>query len=169
MFDQTASLHRLGEREREWLEYAAILHDVGYLINSRQHHKHSYYVIKNSDLGGFAADEIELLANVARYHRKAVPEEDHRTLKDLPANLKDTLTILGGILRIADGLDRSHFSVIQSVRCEVTPDAVDLVLTATDDAALEIWAARERSDLLAQGLKRAIRFTKTTSTEDSDA
>lgn len=169
MFDQTASLHRLGEREREWLDYAAILHDVGYLINSRQHHKHSYYVIKNSDLGGFAADEIELIANVARYHRKAIPEEDHRTLKDLPENLKDTLTILGGILRIGDGLDRSHFSVIQSIRCDVTPNAMDLVLTATDDAALEIWAARERSDLLAQGVKRAIRFSKTPSTEDSDA
>src|SRR5713101_3480720 len=76
---------KMGEREREWLEYAAILHDIGYLINSRQHHKHTYYVIKNSDLAGFTVDEIELIANVARYHRRAIPEDDHRNLKDLDA------------------------------------------------------------------------------------
>lgn len=169
IFDQTAALHHMREREREWLEYAAILHDVGYLINSRQHHKHSYYLIKNSDMAGFSADEIELIANVARYHRRAIPEDDHRTLKDLPADLMATLTVLGGILRVGDALDRSHFSVIQSVRCAVTPEAVEIALTATDDAALEVWAVRDRKDLLAQGLKRTIRFTKTTAQEEADA
>ena len=168
IFDQTASAHKMGEREREWLEYAAILHDVGYVINSRQHHKHSYYLIKNSDLAGFSADEIELIANVARYHRRAIPEDDHRTLKDLPEDLKDTLTVLGGILRLGDALDRSHFGVIQSVRCAMTPDSADFTLTATDDAALEIWAARDRNDLLAQGLKRTIRFTTTPAQEEFD-
>jgi len=168
IFDQTAVLHKMGDREREWLEYAAILHDIGYVINSRQHHKHSYYLIKNSDLAGFSADEIELIANVARYHRRAIPEDDHRTLKDLPEDLKDTLTVLGGILRTGDALDRSHFSVIQSVRCAVTPETADIALSATDDAALEVWAARERKDLLAQGLNRTIRFTKTTAQEESD-
>ncbi|TAL09860.1 MAG: Ppx/GppA family phosphatase [Nitrospirae bacterium] len=169
IFDQTASAHKLGERAREWLEYAAILHDVGYLINSRQHHKHSYYLIKNCDLVGFTADEIELIANIARYHRKAIPEDDHRTLKDLPPDLRDTLTVLGGILRVGDALDRSHFGVVQSVRCAVSSEAVDISLTATDEAALEIWAARERTDLLGQGLKRTIRFTQTAATEESDA
>ena len=169
IFDQTASAHKLGEREREWLEYAAILHDVGYLINSRQHHKHSYYLIKNCDLVGFTADEIELLANIARYHRKAIPEDDHRTLKDLPEDLRDTLTVLGGILRVGDALDRSHFGVVQSVRCAMSSDAVDIGLIATDEAALEIWAARERTDLLSQGLKRTIRFTKTDAPEEPEA
>jgi len=169
IFDQTASAHKLGEREREWLEYAAILHDVGYLINSRQHHKHSYYLIKNCDLVGFTADEIELLANIARYHRKAIPEDDHRTLKDLPEDLRDTLTVLGGILRVGDALDRSHFGVVQSVRCAMSSDAVDIGLVATDEAALEIWAARERTDLLSQGLKRTIRFTKTDAPEEPEA
>ena len=168
IFDQTASAHKLGEREREWLEYAAILHDVGYLINSRQHHKHSYYLIKNCDLVGFTADEIELIANIARYHRKAIPEDDHRTLKDLPEDLRDTLTVLGGILRVGDALDRSHFGVVQSVRCTMSSDAVDIGLVATDEAALEIWAARERTDLLSQGLKRTIRFTKTAAPEEPE-
>ena len=169
IFDQTASVHKLGEREREWLEYAAILHDVGYLINIRQHHKHSYYLIKNCDLVGFTADEIELIANIARYHRKAIPEDDHRTLKDLPDDLRDTLTVLGGILRVGDALDRSHFGVVRSVQCMMTSAAMDIGLTATDEAALEIWAARERMDLLAQGLKRTIRFTKTAAPEESEA
>lgn len=169
IFDQTASVHKLGEREREWLEYAAILHDVGYLINIRQHHKHSYYLIKNCDLVGFTADEIELIANIARYHRKAIPEDDHRTLKDLPDDLRDTLTVLGGILRVGDALDRSHFGVVRSVQCMMTSAAMDIGLTTTDEAALEIWAARERMDLLAQGLKRTIRFTKTAAPEESEA
>ncbi len=169
IFDQTASAHKRGEREREWLEYAAILHDVGYLINSRQHHKHSYYLIKNCDLVGFTADEIELIANIARYHRKAIPEDDHRTLKDLSPDLRDTLTVLGGILRVGDALDRSHFGVVQSIHCAVSSDAVDIGLIATDEAALEIWAARERTDLLSQGLKRTIRFTKTAAPEEPDA
>ncbi len=169
IFDQTASAHKLGEREREWLEYAAILHDVGYLINSRQHHKHSYYLIKNCDLAGFTADEIELIANVARYHRKAIPEDDHRTLKDLPDDLRDTLVVLGGILRVGDALDRSHFGVVQAVRCTVTQEGVDIALITDEEAALEIWAARERTDLLGQGLKRTVRFSKTAAEAKTDA
>ena len=168
LFDQTASIHKMGEREREWLEYAAILHDIGYLINSRQHHKHTYYVIKNSDLAGFTVDEIELIANVARYHRRALPEDDHRNLKDLDAKHRETLTVLGGILRLADALDRSHFGVIQSMRCTATPEALEINLTATDDAALELWAARDRKELLAQGLDRAIRLTKATAPGEFD-
>ena len=169
LFDQTASTHKMGEHEREWLEYAAILHDIGYLINSRQHHKHSYYLIKNSDLAGFSADEIELIANVARYHRRAIPEDDHKTLKDLDPTLREPLTVLGGILRLGDALDRTHFGVIQSLRCSVSPDSLDIALSTTDDAALELWAARDRKDLLAQGLNRAIRFTTTTTPDEPDA
>jgi len=168
LFEQTASIHKMGEREREWLEYAAILHDIGYLINSRQHHKHTYYVIKNSDLAGFTADEIELIANVARYHRRAIPEDDHRNLKDLDAKHRETLTVLGGILRLADALDRSHFGVIQSIYCTAIPEALEISLTATDDAALELWAARDRKELLAQGLNRAIRLTKATAPGEFD-
>jgi exopolyphosphatase / guanosine-5'-triphosphate,3'-diphosphate pyrophosphatase len=169
LFDQTASLHKMGEREREWLECAAILHDIGYLINARQHHKHTYYIIKNSDVAGFTVDEIELIANVARYHRRAIPEDDHRNLKDLDAKHRETLTVLGGILRLADALDRSHFGVIQSLCCTATPEELEISLIATDDAALELWAARDRKELLAQGLNRAIRLTKATARGEFDA
>ena len=156
LFDQTKSLHKMGDQAREWLEFAAILHDIGFLINPRQHHKHSYYLIKNSDLAGFSGDEIELIGNIARYHRKATPEEEHRTLKNLDSDYRQTLLVLGGILRIANALDRSHFGVIRSIDCAITSKTLELVLTTSDDAALEIWAARKRSDLLEESLHRTI-------------
>jgi exopolyphosphatase/guanosine-5'-triphosphate,3'-diphosphate pyrophosphatase len=159
LFDQTKSLHKMADQEREWLEFAAILHDIGFLINSRQHHKHAYYLIKNSDLAGFTSDEIELIGNVARYHRKATPEEEHRTLKNLDSDHREKLAVLAGILRIANALDRSHFSVVKSIDCVTTPKTVELALTTTDDAALEVWAARKRSDLLADSLQRPITLT----------
>jgi exopolyphosphatase/guanosine-5'-triphosphate,3'-diphosphate pyrophosphatase len=158
IFDQTKALHRFGEAEREWLEYAAILHDIGFLINPRQHHKHSYYLIKHSDMAGFAADEIELMGNIARYHRKARPEEDHRTLKNIVAEHRDTLEVLAGILRVANALDRSHFGVIRSIECDISSKQLQFLLATTDDAALEVWAARERSEILADALRREISF-----------
>jgi exopolyphosphatase/guanosine-5'-triphosphate,3'-diphosphate pyrophosphatase len=157
LFDQTQSLHNLGEQEREWLEYAAILHDVGYLINSRQHHKHAYYLIKNSDLSGLTADEIEMIANIARYHRRALPRSKHESLKTMPARNRKTLDILSALLRIADGLDRSHFSVIQSL--EVTlGKPVTIRLRTSGDPELEVWAARTRADLFEKVFKLHVRL-----------
>jgi len=85
---------------------------VGSLFNSRRHHKHAYYLIKRADLAGLTADEIEMIANLARYHRRALPRRKHATQQALPGNNRRTLEVLSALLRIADGLDRSHFSVI---------------------------------------------------------
>jgi exopolyphosphatase/guanosine-5'-triphosphate,3'-diphosphate pyrophosphatase len=157
LFDQTEPLHGLGEREREWLEYAAILHDVGYLINSRQHHKHAYYLIKNSDLYGLTADEIEMIANIARYHRRALPQAEHVPLKILSARDRRRLEALSALLRIADGLDRSHFSVIQDLDVKLGKP-VTITLRTAGDPELEIWAARGRSDLFEKVFKRPVQF-----------
>jgi len=157
LFDQTQPLHQLGEREREWLEYAALLHDVGYLINSRQHHKHAYYLIKNSDLSGLTADEIEMIANIARYHRRALPDSKHESLKTLPARNRRTLEMLSALLRIADGLDRSHFSVIQSLDVALGKP-VTIRLRTSGDPELETWAARTRADLFEKVFKRPVKF-----------
>ena len=115
LFDQTTRLHHLGPTERNWLEYAAILHDVGYLINERQHHKHAYYLITNSDLGGLSGEEIQVVANVARYHRRAVPQLKHEGFDALSPKYKRIVRILSALLRIADGLDRTHFSVVRTL------------------------------------------------------
>src|SRR5262249_56505511 len=79
LFDQTRMVHGLTDHEREWLEYAAVLHDIGVHISYERHHKHSYYLIKNGDLRGFDPEEVEAIAPIARYHRQATPKRspDH--------------------------------------------------------------------------------------------
>jgi len=157
-------LHGFGQREREWLEFAAILHDIGYLINSRQHHKHAYYLIKNSDLSGFTAEEIDLVANVARYHRRSVPTRKHSEFTVLPEGNQRIINVLSALLRIADGLDRSQFSVVRNVEVKIGKTVV-ITVDVSGDAELEIWAARGRSDLFEKVFKRPVQFV-TTSQED---
>ena len=164
LFDQTTSLHGFGQREREWLEFAAILHDIGYLINSRQHHKHAYYLIKNSDLSGFTAEEIDLVANVSRYHRRSVPTRKHSEFTALPEGNQRIINVLSALLRIADGLDRSQFSVVRNVEVKIGKTVV-ITVDVSGDAELEIWAARGRSDLFEKVFKRPVQFV-TTSQED---
>ncbi|MCC2643901.1 MAG: putative Exopolyphosphatase [Nitrospira sp.] len=160
LFDQTKPLHGFGQREREWLEFSAILHDIGYLINPRQHHKHAYYLIKNSDLSGFTADEIDLVANIARYHRRAVPHRKHDEFTALPQGTQRVINVLSALLRIADGLDRSQFAVVQSVDVKLGKTVI-ITLQVSGDAELEIWAARARSDLFEKVFKRPVQFMVT--------
>lgn len=165
LFDQTQPLHGLGEWEREWLEYAALLHDIGYVIHPRQHHKHSYYLIKHSNIAGFRADEIEMIANIARYHRRAIPGKDHAGYRALPAQGRKTLTMLSALLRIADGLDRSHFSVVQNIRV-ILGKTVTIRLETTGDSELEIWTAQSRSGLFEKVFDRKVEFITESEPQD---
>ncbi len=158
LFDQTAALHKLGEREREWLEYAALLHDIGYLINSRQHHKHTSYLITNSDLDGLTAEEIEIIANIARYHRRALPDLKHKPYKSLSVKNRRSVQKLSALLRVADGLDRSQFAVVQKLKVKLG-NPVKIMLYTTSDPELEMWAARSRGDLFVRVFKRAVNFS----------
>src|SRR6185295_8915291 len=108
LFDLTRDLHHLGDREREWLEYGALLHDVGVHISYESHHKHSYYLIKHGDLRGFDPAEIEIIALVARYHRQSAPKKSHAEFGALGRADRRTVRMLGAIVRLAEGLDRSH-------------------------------------------------------------
>ena len=157
LFDHTKALHGLEDRQRECLEYAAILHDIGYLINSRQHHKHAYYLIKHSDLSGLTADEIDIIASVARYHRRAMPGKKHDEFASLLPETQRVIKILSALLRIADGLDRSQFAVVQTLDVKVGKTVI-LTLHVSGDAELEIWAARGRSDLFQKVFKRPVEF-----------
>jgi exopolyphosphatase/guanosine-5'-triphosphate,3'-diphosphate pyrophosphatase len=159
LFDQTKRLHGLGQQERSWLEFAAVLHDVGYVINPRQHHKHAYYLIKHSDLGGFTADEIDVLASVARYHRRATPAQKHEEFDRLSPRLKRVVKILSALLRIADGLDRTHFSVVETVNVKVGK-TITIQATVSGDAEIELWAAKNRADLFQQVFRRRVRFSE---------
>ena len=115
LFDQTREIHGLGDREREWLEFASLLHDVGMHISYERHHRHSYYLIKNGDLRGFQPEEIDVIALVARYHRRGAPHRKDEGYSDLSGSLRHTVRVLSAFLRITEALDRSRNGVVKSV------------------------------------------------------
>jgi exopolyphosphatase/guanosine-5'-triphosphate,3'-diphosphate pyrophosphatase len=141
LFDQTRPIHGLTDREREWLEYAAILHDVGVHISYENHHKHSYYLIKNGDLRGFEPEEIETMALVARYHRQATPKRKHEGFGELPRRSRRVVRTLAALLRLAESLDRSHAQTITGLELHDRGDDDLLQLRTSGDAELELWAA----------------------------
>jgi len=165
LFDLTPSIHGLGERERQWLEFAALLHDVGYSINYRGHHKHSHYLITNAGLDAFDPAEVEIVALVARYHRGKRPRRGRADLAALPRWQRRTIEKLVAILRLGDALDRTHARRVQEVYCSITPGRVDLEVLSPWDVRLELEAARDGAALfervfgvevtLRQGLKEA--------------
>lgn len=140
LFDQSRAIHRLSEREREWLEYAALMHDVGSHISFTRHHRHSYYLIKNGDLRGFHPDEIEAIALVARYHRRGTPKRSHGEYASLSPRLRRTVRMLASILRVAESLERSHSRVVSGLELRDSGDDILLQLQVQGDAELEVWA-----------------------------
>ncbi len=143
LFDVTASLHGLGVREREWLEYAALLHDIGYSIHYKGHHKHAYYLITNAVLDAFDRREIEIIANVARYHRGAAPKASHPNLAPLKTWQQRTVRKLAALLRIGDALDRTHASRVEEIYCAIRSRKVTLEVLSRYSVDLELEAARE--------------------------
>ena len=134
------------------------MHDVGYQINPRQHHKHTYYLIKHSDLGGLTAEDIDVVANVARYHRRALPSVKHEEFSALPPRLQRVVKILAALLRIVDALDRTHFSLVQDVHVKMGKQ-MTLEVHLTGDAEMELWAAKGRADLFEQVFRRRVHFS----------
>ena len=141
LFEQTRGVHGLTDREREWLEYAALLHDIGVHISYERHHKHSYYLIKNGDLRGFEPDEIETIALVARYHRRATPGRRHEEYAECGRKRRRIIRKLAAILRLAESLDRSHSQTISSLELHDRGDDALLQTRTSGDAELELWAA----------------------------
>src|SRR6185436_16463465 len=158
IFDQTRSVHGLGDQEREWLEYAALLHDVGVHISYDRHYRHSYYLIKNGDLRGFDPREIEIIALVARYHRQATPKKSHDGYADLGGSSRRTVKTLSAIVRLAEGLDRSHAQALAGIDLYPRGNEYLARLRANGDAELELWAAHRHVAPLERELDAPIRF-----------
>jgi exopolyphosphatase/guanosine-5'-triphosphate,3'-diphosphate pyrophosphatase len=158
LFDQTRAVHGLGDREREWLEYAALLHDTGVHISYERHHRHSYYLIKNGELRGFDPEEIEIIALLARYHRQATPKKDHEGYGALKGALRRTVKTLAAMLRLAEGLDRSHAQVVTDLDVVPRGDDYAIRLRVSGDAELELWAAPRHGGPLEEVLERPLRF-----------
>jgi len=144
LFDQLRPFHGLGNSERELVEYGAMLHDIGWHIGRQSHHKHSMYLILHGDLKNFSGDEVAIIANIARYHRRATPKVKHDSYAMLSARARHIVNVGSALLRLSDGLDRSHSSVIQNLRCRIDGKKVRCTITARSDAELEIWGARRK-------------------------
>lgn len=157
IFDQTAVLHGLGERERALLEFSALVHDIGSYINVRNRHKHSMYIIQSSDIAGLTAIEKEMVANIARYHRKSPPETHHLEFQSLPRSKRVVVSYLAAILRLAYGLDVERTQRIKKVRCEVA-DGRLLIKVDRRQIALERWSLDGKAGMFAEvfGLEVAV-------------
>ena len=158
LFDQTRAIHGLTDREREWLEYAALMHDLGGHISYSGHHKHSYYLIKNGDLRGFHPDEIEVMALVARYHRRGTPRRSHNEYAQLPAAHRRTVRALASILRVAESLDRSHAQPISGLEVHDRGEDIVVTLHAAGDAELEVWATARHLEPFEELVEKPVRL-----------
>ncbi|MDT0642987.1 Ppx/GppA phosphatase family protein [Zunongwangia sp. F363] len=148
LFDEFKEELKLKESDRELLEYASLMHDIGYYISYRKHHKHALYLIRNSDLLGFKEDEINIMANVARYHRRSVPAKRHKRYKQLNKKLRKRVKKLSALLRVADGLDRSHYQNVQKLEIKNKAEVITLIITTHSDPELEIWGCLRKAKLL---------------------
>lgn len=146
LFDATRSAHGLTDREREWLEYAALLHDIGVHISYEAHHKHSYYLIRNGDLRGFEPEEIQIIALIARYHRRATPKRSHDGFGELARPQQKAVKALAAILRLAESLDRSHAQSVTGLTIHQEAEATVLQIHSAGDVELELWAAARHAE-----------------------
>jgi exopolyphosphatase/guanosine-5'-triphosphate,3'-diphosphate pyrophosphatase len=149
LFHQLEDLHRLPEKDAGLLHAAAMLHDIGLFIAYPKHHKHSYYLIKSSGPSTFTKSDIDVIANIARYHRKAHPTPKHLPFAQLSPENKDRARKLSAILRIADGLDCSHESRAKELFCAQPKSRnVTIKVAGPGDLEAEITGARRKSKLL---------------------
>lgn len=155
IFDALEELREFDGRSRELLEAAALLHDTGYWISYPKHHKHSYHLIRHADLYDFSPREKELIANTARYHRRGLPKGRHENLAILNDADRDLVAKLGGILKLADGLDRRRTQQVVKVKCRLEKKALTIHLEGRGDLSVEVYGALSKRDLFekAFGLK----------------
>jgi exopolyphosphatase/guanosine-5'-triphosphate,3'-diphosphate pyrophosphatase len=160
LYDQLAGLRMFAHNvfERSVLEHAAILRDVGYLVNYSGHHKHSYHLILHADLAGISHRERSLVAVVARYHRKSHPSVAHEEFAALPADDQAMVRRLAAVLRIADGLDRTHGQEVRSVVVESLGRGLRVLCRAERDPGVCLWGAERRADLFQDVFARGIEF-----------
>ena len=158
LFDCLKPEHRLGPRHRLLLQVSCILHEVGGYIGSRAHHKHSYYVIMNSPLFGLRGNEPEIVAHVARYHRRSTPKTSHVDFMALRREDRLVVAKLAALLRVADALDRGHAQQAKDLAIEKTPEELTITVKGVADLALERRALEAKGDLFQDAYGMEIRL-----------
>lgn len=161
LFEELVSLHGFSTQEKEYLEAASQLHQVGLAISHSAYHKHSYYIIRNSEqMVGFSNSEIEIIALIVRYHRKSLPKPKHEEFKNLSPEDQNIVRKLAALLKLADALDRSLKSVIQDLEASIGDREIQIFLKPKrkSDPHLELYALDENKDLFEDAFQKKIKF-----------
>jgi exopolyphosphatase / guanosine-5'-triphosphate,3'-diphosphate pyrophosphatase len=159
LWDQLATPLGLRPADRELIEAAALLANVGYLINFEGHHKHSYHLILNSDLAGFEREQLRLIALVARYHRGSRPKKKHDDFRALSDENRHRVSALAAILRLALALDRTHQQHVQEVWARADGECVEITVDSHGDADVDLWAAQSKVELFEKVFDREVVFS----------
>ena len=158
LFDQFQSEHSLGSRERLLLEVAGLLHDVGIFINLRGHHKHAQYILSVTDIFGLTREDMALIGNVARYHRRAIPQRSHIPYVALDPDTRAVVNKLAALLRLANALDADHLQKVRDVRAVEEDGGWALEIDGASDLTMERLAVSSRADLFTEVFGRRLAF-----------
>ncbi len=159
LFDQLGERMGVTEEERFLLEAAALLHDVGQLVSYRKHHKHSFQLIMHAERLPLSPRERMLVALISRYHRRRGPRKKHEQLSALEPADRDVVRRMSGLLRVADGLDRGHTAIVETVSAEICPTLITIKAAprfAEADLSLECWGGNQKADVLAKVMGREV-------------
>ncbi len=162
IFGKLQSVHQLPPATGKLLEAAAYLHDIGHYVSGISHHKHSAYLVANSDMPGFTAKERLTIAALCRFHRKSMPQARHSHFQALESDAKRIVTNLAPLLRIADALDRGHEQKVKQVTSVVRDGSLNLLVESESDPDLEIWAANEAAESFRQSYSKPIAIQRAT-------
>jgi exopolyphosphatase / guanosine-5'-triphosphate,3'-diphosphate pyrophosphatase len=166
LFDETLPLHEFSDGERKLLQYASLLHDIGYRVAHNDHHRHGLYLIKNSEMPGFTANEIAMIAAIVRYHRGAMPKKpkskrerrEHEDYFSLKRADRSIILRLAAILQIADGFDRSHSQKVKNIKGSLSQERLTLTVECEEDCDLELWSAERKAKWFSDIFRLRVEF-----------
>jgi exopolyphosphatase/guanosine-5'-triphosphate,3'-diphosphate pyrophosphatase len=158
LFDELKPEHGLGDHERLLLEVAALLHDVGIYVNLRAHHKHTQYLLSVSEIFGLTREDLAVVSNVARYHRRALPQKSHVPFMALDSETRVVVNKLAAILRVANALDADHLQKVKDLRVVTEERGWVLEVDGAGDLTMERLATLARADLMTEVFGRKVAF-----------
>jgi exopolyphosphatase/guanosine-5'-triphosphate,3'-diphosphate pyrophosphatase len=158
LFDELRAEHGLGDRDRLLLEVAAVLHDIGNFVNQRGHHKHSQYLLSVSEVFGLSRDDMAIISNVSRYHRRATPQKSHLPYMALDSDTRVVVNKLGAILRLANALDADHLQKVRDLKAIAEEGTLVIEVDGAGDLTMERLAALARADLMNEVFGRRVVF-----------
>ncbi|MBD3181402.1 HD domain-containing protein, partial [Candidatus Poribacteria bacterium] len=158
LFDELRPVHYLDEKEKFWLQAGALLHDIGWIEGQKGHHKTSLRIILGNSILTMDNHERLVIGSIARYHRKALPKMKHSHYNALHPIERQTVSMLAGILRVADGLDRTHQSIVRDLKCDINKNKITIICSVDSPAGIEHQAALKKSDLMEKVFKRKVIF-----------